>query len=259
MVIKGRLFPLLTLLVLCLAVILQIERSKRGKKIELKRLLAMNVIDEIVGRAVEMGRPIHFSSGIGDVSGSTTSARTLGGLEILSIVAEKAAAYDAKLIASMCQPTTYAVAEAMCKEAYMEAGHPERYNDGIVRYLSTDQFAYTSSATNTILNEKCAGNILVGSFGAESLMLAEAGNMVGAMQLGGDTNAAQIPFFVVACDYTLIGEEMFAGGAYASGDPVVLGSLAAQDFGKALALVLAVLGIVLSLFKSPILTNLMAR
>ena len=259
MVTDGRLFPLLTLLVISFEVFLQIEQAKRGKKIELKKLAAMNVFDEIVGRAVEMGRPIHFSSGIGDVAGSSTSARTLGGLEILSIVAKRAASYDAKLIASMCQPTTYAVAEEMCKQAYIEAGHPERFGPGVVRFLSTAQYAYASSASSIIVNEKCAGNILIGSFGAESLMLAEAGNMVNAIQLGGDTIATQIPFFVVACDYTLIGEEIFAGGAYASGDPVGLGSLAAQDFGKVVAVCIAVAGLIFKWFGSPIFTDLMKR
>ena len=45
---------------------------------------------------------------------------------------------------------------------------------------------------------------------------------------------SQLPFFVAACDYTLICEEFFAASAYLSGQPYQLGSLKGQDVGKLL-------------------------
>ena len=53
---------------------------------------------------------------------------------------------------------------------------------------------------------------------------------------------SQLPFFVAACDYTLIGEEFFAASAYLSNDPEQLGSLKGQDVGKVIAALLLVLG-----------------
>jgi hypothetical protein len=72
----------------------------------------------------------------------------------------------------------------------------------------------------------------MGAFYAESLILAETGNRIGAIQLAGTANLTQLPFFVAACDYTLIGEEFFAASAYLSGEPDQLGSLKGQDVGK---------------------------
>jgi hypothetical protein len=87
---------------------------------------------------------------------------------------------------------------------------------------------------------------MVGGYWAESLQLAEVGYSIGAVQIAGTANTHQIPFFVAACDYCLIGEEIYAAGAYLSKDPVQTGSVVGQDFGKALACVLILLGLVLS-------------
>jgi len=62
---------------------------------------------------------------------------------------------------------------------------------------------------------------------------------------------------VAACDYSLIGEEIYAAGAYLSKDPVQVGSVAGQDVGKAIALVLIVVGILLTAVGIPVLTNLL--
>ena len=59
---------------------------------------------------------------------------------------------------------------------------------------------------------------------------------------------AQLPFFVAACDYTLIGEELFAASAYLSREAKLLGSLKGQDLGKAIFLVSIVVGLILEHF-----------
>jgi hypothetical protein len=91
-----------------------------------------------------------------------------------------------------------------------------------------------------------AGNIMIGPFWAESMMFAESFDRVGAMQIGGTARLYQIPFFAALCEYVLIGEEMFAAGAYVSGDPQQVGSIAAQDWYKLAALVLGILGALLA-------------
>jgi hypothetical protein len=65
---------------------------------------------------------------------------------------------------------------------------------------------------------------------------------VGAIQVAGTAMPAQLPFFVAACDYTLIGEEFFAASAYLSHDPDQLGSLKGQDVGKVVAAAFLVIG-----------------
>jgi hypothetical protein len=83
---------------------------------------------------------------------------------------------------------------------------------------------------------------MIGEFQAESMMLAEGAAQVGAVTIAGTARTAQIPFFVAACDYTLVGEEIFAGGAYLSKDAVKIGNLAAQDWGKLVSMAIIIIG-----------------
>jgi len=83
----------------------------------------------------------------------------------------------------------------------------------------------------------------MGRFFAESLILAETGASTGAIQVAGTDDMTQLPFFITACDYTLIGEELYAASAYLSKDPMQKGTIKAQDFLKAIEVVLLVLGI----------------
>ena len=93
-----------------------------------------------------------------------------------------------------------------------------------------------------LLRDEPATCLYMGAFFAESLLLAETGNRIGAIQIAGTAMPSQLPFFVAACDYTLMGEELFAASAYLSGDPKQLGSLKGQDVGKLIVMGAIVLG-----------------
>ena len=99
-----------------------------------------------------------------------------------------------------------------------------------------------------MLRKKPATCFYFGAFFAESLILAETGNSIGAIQVAGTAMPTQLPFFVAACDYTLIGEELFAASAYLSQDEMMLGSLRGQDAGKLLAMVFILVGSVVATF-----------
>jgi hypothetical protein len=105
--------------------------------------------------------------------------------------------------------------------------------------------------------EKPATNFLIGMFYAESLILAETGAMTGAVQIAGTDAVAQLPFFITACDYTLIGEELYAASAYLSREPLLLGAIKGQDYSKVIIVALILLGTLLALTTSvPVLRYL---
>jgi len=139
-------------------------------------------------------------------------------------------------------------AREVVKEAYLEAGRPDAFDDNMVRYLTNDQFGYVAGVDGIMLRERPAANFYLGAFYAESLILAETGHSVGAIQIAGTAQPSQLPFFIAACDYTLIGEELFAASAYLSREPKLLGSLKGQDVGKALVIAAIGIGVILNLF-----------
>jgi len=87
-----------------------------------------------------------------------------------------------------------------------------------------------------------------------ALLLTETGASTGAIQIAGTDSDHQLPFFVTTCDYTLIGEELYAASAYLSREPVQVGTLRGQDIGK--AVVLGMLGIGTALATLSVMTGL---
>jgi hypothetical protein len=224
-----------------------IQKAKRGEKIYIRPIPGLSRIDEAIGRATEMGRPILFVLG----TGTAAEIATLAGYTILARVAEKTAEYQTPLLVPVNDPVMMVMAKATVKEAYLKAGRPDVYNPDNIFYISAMQFPYVAAVNGLMLREKTATNFYMGVFHAESLLLAEAGSITGSIQISGTDRVAQIPFFVAATDYTLIGEELYAASAYLAQDPKLVGPLKAQDMVKAAILVLAVLGVLeMTVFKT---------
>jgi len=233
------------------AIIYYIISARTGKELYIRKISGLESIDEAVGRATEMGRPILFVPGINDID----DMQTIAGLTILRKVAERAAEYDTQIIVPVARSMVLSTAREVVRTAYIQTGKPDAYNEDSVFYLTDDQFGYVSGVDGIIVREKPAANFLLGSFYAESLILAETGFSSGAIQVAGTAMPSQLPFFVAACDYTLIGEELFAASAYLSRDPQQLGSLKGQDFGKAIFVIVLLIGIILEIMNVHILKD----
>ena len=91
---------------------------------------------------------------------------------------------------------------------------------------------------------------MLGTFEAESLILAETGNSIGAIQIAGTDSTIQLSFFIVACDFTLIGEELFAASGYLSGDRSIMASVRAQDILKIIIIVFLLVATILATYQS---------
>jgi len=243
-------FIALLMLVIVGTIVTTIVTAQRGRLPFIRRIPGLNAIDEAVGRATEMGRPILFSgglSGIGIVS--------LQALAVATHVGRSAARYGTRLIVPVCDQTMMPITEQVMREVYNSEGRPEAYRPEDIRFLSDRQFAYAAGVTGILHRERVAASFLFGQFFAESLILAENGQAVGAIQVAGTPDLLQIPFFVVSCDYTIMGDEYYAASAYLSREPTQLGSLVGQDIGKTMLLVLILVGIIWSIFtpENPIL------
>jgi hypothetical protein len=225
-------------------IIFLINQAKSGKNLYIRKIAGLEAVDEAVGRATEMGKKILFIPGIQDMN----DVQTIAGIAVLGHVAELAAEYEAKLEVPVCKSLVMVTARETMKEAYAKAGRSDAFQDSQVSFITEDQFGYAAAVEGQIVREKPATIFYQGAFFAESLLLAEVGNAEGCIQIAGTGEPAQLPFFVAACDYTLIGEELFAASAYMSHEPRQLGSLKGQDVGKAVFLVAIVVGIICATF-----------
>ena len=232
-------------------VFVMIRKAKRGDDLYVRPIAGIQEIDNAIGRATEMGRPILFVPGLSGIS----DVATLAGLAILGRVAKKAAEYDTRILVPVRDYIVLPIAQETVKEAHYEAGRPDTYDKNSVFFITTTQFAFVAGVNGIMMREKTATNFYMGMFWAEALLMTETGNSTGAIQISGTDAVTQIPFFITTCDYTLIGEELYAASAYMAREPLQLGTLKASDYFKFVILVFIILGTLLSSMHLTFLIN----
>ena len=212
----------------CLSLEYYINKAQNEEDIYLRPIAGIEAMEEAVGRATEMGKSVLYVPGISGLD----QPDTISGLIILGHTSEMTAKYEANLHVPVCSPIVMETAKEACKESYLRAGRPDLYKEDMVHYVADDQFAYAAGVNGIMLREKPAAVFYQGRFYAESLILAETGNSINAIQIAGTGSSSQIPFFVTACDYTLIGEEFLTASAILSGKKDLIGSIRGQDIIK---------------------------
>ena len=230
--------PLVATIIFIALILGFVQAARRGKELFIRKIAGLDAIDEAVGRCTEMGKPTLYIPGISTIA----DVATIASLNILVQVAKKIASYQSRIVVPNRDPIVYPVTQDVVKLAFTEAGYPHNYRDEDVYFVTNDQFAYAAAVCGTMVREKPGANLLLGMFYAESLVLAETGASIGAIQIAGTDAVAQLPFFVTACDYTIIGEELYAASAYIGREPTLLGSLKGQDFYKLVCIILLAVG-----------------
>lgn len=215
--------------------------AKQGKTLFIRKIAGIDAVEEAVGRATEMGKPVLFIPGIADME----DIETIAGISILGRVARITAQYDTPLRVPVRYPMVLAAAQEVVEQSYAAVGKADSYDKDYVRYVAGEQFAFTATVNGMMMRDRPAANIYMGAFFAESLLLAETGNAAGSIQIAGTARPEQLPFFIAACDFTLMGEELYAASSYLSHEPLLLGGLKGQDFVKVLLILAIITGTVL--------------
>jgi hypothetical protein len=249
----GRINNLIGVAAFIALVVWSIFAARSGRSTYIRRIAGLDAVEEAVGRATEMGRPILYIPGISTMS----DVATIAALNILSQVAKKTATYETRLVMPNADPIVFTVAQQIVKEAYTEVGRPDLFNPDDVFFITDSQMGYAAAVDGIMVREQPATNFFLGMFYAESLVLAETGATTGAIQIAGTDAVNQLPFFITACDYTLLGEELYAASAYLSRDPTLLGSLKGQDWYKAIIVGVTLVATAIALIAhNPSLVNL---
>ncbi len=222
------------LTVFTLVSLVAFRRLNNGFEIEIRRVAGLDAIDEAIGRSTEMGNTSLFI-----IPGGPFDAQAFAAFDILAHVAKQTAKYDTRLLVVNALPESHAIATEVVRQAYVSEGKGAEFNDDTMRFLSG---GFTAGVLGIYEREKIGANFMFGSFFFESLTLAEAGQSTGAIQVSGTANTHQLAFLVATCDYSLIGEEIYAAGTYLSRDKAQIGSLVAQEVGKYVSIAAIVIG-----------------
>ncbi|MBL8048407.1 MAG: hypothetical protein JNJ45_06965 [Chthonomonas sp.] len=234
--------PYLITITFCLFILLNIWRAKRsGGNLFIRRIAGLNAIDDAVGRATEMGRPVLMVPGLGGLNAIAVQA-----LNVFQYVTGICIKFATPIRVCCGEPAVFTVAQEVIRDVYMREGAMDRYQNDYVQFLSNQQFAFAAGVSGLIRREKVAAAFLLGEFFAESLIFAESANAMGAIQVAGTTSTTQTPFFIASCDYVLIGDEYYAASAYLSREPILVGSLVGQDWAKIASALLVIAGSLLT-------------
>lgn len=224
-----RVNALIGVVIFCGCVLWFVRRARTGRLPEIRRMPGLDAVEEAVGRATEMGRPVLYTTGIGQIQ----RIATIASMNILASVAEKTARYGTTLLVPCADPIVLSVAQEAVKEGFTRAGRPDGYRPENVFLVTADsQFGYAGGVVGAMTRERTAAHLLLGTFAAEALLMAETGRTTGALQVAGTDSTIQLAFFIVTCDYVLIGEELFAASGYLTKEPTTLGSIRGQDIAK---------------------------
>jgi hypothetical protein len=241
---EGRIIGFAVLIIIVGAIYYYLARAAGGNPANLRRLPQIDVIDELIARAVEMNREVWFLSGGGQMTNAFVLPGILSTFGICAYVTEQCARYGAKIHHVCRLPIAYNVHFEIMREAYEKAGKPEEFDP-----LETIIYIPSGAGRPYVLNEswrrKPASAIMCGAWYHQTIIFCEAIQRAGAMTLGGTDTTHNIPFMVAANNYSMIGEEMYAMSAYLSEYPTLASSLAGQDIGKYIVIILCIIGVIL--------------
>jgi hypothetical protein len=223
-------------------------RADQGKVPHLRPIAALEAINEAVGRAVEMGRPIHWTSGHGGAGlYSERAGDHMAGLSILSYLAAKSIEQGADLRASLGFSELIPITEDIIYQRALAEGQPEFFNRDKI-YFNTDNWvAYDLYTFATLQDIDTAANIIVGNVDTTTGAIISCGaHMAGAMNIIGSRRADAVAQSMMFSDYFLMGDELPAMGALLEGDEDNLSIVVSGDISKFLYIALIILGSILA-------------
>jgi hypothetical protein len=230
---SGMSASLVILVVFWIAYYYLITQVKKGKGPEIRRIAAVDALEEYVGRAIEMGRPMHYTTGQIAEADNPRFANVLSSLKILGYVAELCARKGADLIVSVTAQTVFPMAQSIVRSAFIKEGVPEKFNAETVQYMGGQEI---TRQIGNMERYNIATNVYIGDIGGSCWIVCEAAARIGATQIAGTPNDSNMVVLAITSDYTLLGDEQYTAGAILSESPADIASVWVSDIFKILCI-----------------------
>ena len=230
---------------LCAVLMLWLSYSHRKKQPTFRDIPAFTHLRQAVGRVVEDGSRLHLSLGRGALT-TPQSASALAGLALLRSLADLTSAGDQPPIASSGD-VLLAILANDTLQAAAKSSKQAAYDPTAGRLTGLTPFSYAAGAIPIIRDEKVSANVLMGNFGVEVGLLTDAAERENTFILAGSDNLAAQAVIYASAQEPLIGEEIFAAGAYVESGKLHTASLAAQDILRWLIIAIILIGSLLTL------------
>ena len=254
MIAAGRAFQFAFLLISFGILLVLVRMGMKGKRFTLRKLPVFDAMDQAVGRATEMGRPVMFN--MGTYPGQDGNPEAINAYTYLGYVSRLCAKYNSRLIATCFSVPTYVVMRGIIRESLTAEGKPQNYVEDDVMYLSDQAGAWGAAVWGIMERDRIAAHFFFDPMAAVALGVLETAQRVGAVQFGGSAYMWRLSDMSVTTDYLLVGEEIYAGAAYLTKDPPQLAVVVGQDVVKWISIALTIVGAVTYALVSDIVVRL---
>jgi hypothetical protein len=231
-----------------------IGRVRKGKIPNFRMIPAIEALAEYAGRAVEMGRPVHYTTGQVAEADHPRFSNVLSGLKILGHLAEVCAEKGADLLVSVSAQTVFPMAQAIVRSAFTTAGVPEKFDEETVHFLGGQ---YIPRMIGNMERYNIATNVYIGDIGGSCWIVCEAAARIGATQIAGTPNDSNMVVLAITSDFTLLGDEQYTAGAILSNSPPDVASQWSLDYYKLLVIIIIVLMMISNIAGNNFLANLL--
>lgn len=253
----GKRFDLIILLAIGVTMYLLMRKAEKGDIPKMRTVPMMKELDHVIGRAAEMGRPVHYTTGYGGLH-DEWAVMCVAGLAILSKVAELCGKYRVPLQFTCFRGYLVPIGRDILKTGYEKGGSPEMYSDEMVTYYGEDQVAYIGAIINYFETARPAVSMIFGAIQMEMNWVLMQASRYGAISLAGTPRLYYQGKMALMADHCLLGEELYTVGASISGDPVQLGCIQGEDWAKILVIILLAIGaIMVSVGSGTLFTSLL--
>jgi hypothetical protein len=244
MILAGKRFDFIILAGIAITMYILMRKAERGDLPKMRTIPMIGELDNIVGRAAEMGRPVHYTTGYGGLH-DEWAVMCVAGLAILSKVAELCGKYQVPLQFTCFRGYLVPIGRDILKTGYEKGGNPDMYSDEMVTYYGEDQVAYIGAIINYFETERPAVSMIFGAIQMEMNQVLMQSARYDAISLAGTPRLYYQGKMALMADYCLLGEELYVVGASISGDPVQLGCIQGEDWAKVLVIILFVIGAIM--------------
>lgn len=217
------------------------QRLRAGRQTDLRPLAGYAALEGQVGRAIETGSQLHITLGQGSLV-SVANPTSVAALQVLDHLAEEGCANSTPPLVTVGEGTLLPIAQDSLRYAYEQAGRPTDFRPGLAQFIApeTAPFAYAGGVTNVLHQNRVISNVMVGRFGQELAVMGEAATRQELGQVVGTDDPTALALAIAVTNNVLIGEELFAAGAYLEGQPSQIASLQVQDILRVIIIVVII-------------------
>ena len=221
---------------------------RRRSPAALRKIEAFERLTHAIGLAVENGTRLHISLGRGNLF-TARGGSAFAGLAMLRRLAERTAVSDRPPIVTSGEASLSILSQDTLQAGYKAAGAEDQYRPSTGRLTGLTPFSYAAGTIPVTRDENVSANVLLGDFGPEAALLAEAADRENTHLIGASDNLSAQAVLYAAAQDPLIGEELFASGAYVGAGPSHEASLQVQDLLRWLIIVAILIGAFLRLWE----------